>query len=132
MKKVLLTILVLIVVVGALAAVGVVSYRAGYINGASGSGNVPAWGQFQRMNPNQMPMHRFDNNFGPWDQPNHIRMMRGGFGFGFFPIFHFVWNLAVLGLIVWFFYWLFTKSGWRITRDAGAGQVQNSKTDEGN
>jgi hypothetical protein len=125
MKKVLLTILIVIVTLGVLAGVGVAGFRIGYVKGAADSEKTPVMMRFNRIGPDQMPMHRFDNDFGPFDQPNHFLMMRGGFGFGFFPIFRFVWNLAVLGLIVWFFYW-------RITLDAGTGQVQNSKTDEGN
>ena len=57
-------------------------------------------------------------------------MMRGG-GFGFFPFFHFVWNIAVLGLIIWFVYWLFTKSGWRITRETGSDQKPPTDKTEG-
>jgi hypothetical protein len=37
-------------------------------------------------------------------------------GFGFFFLLRWLMPLAVLGLIVLFIYWLFTRSGWRLTR----------------
>jgi len=117
MKKVLLTLLAVIVIVGALAGAGFAGYRMGYANGATGSGNAPAFG-FYHMNPNRMPMHRFDNDLGPRMMPYGYSMMGRG-GFGFFSPLHFIWNLAVLGLVIWFVYWLFTKSGWRIVKQNG-------------
>ena len=45
MKKILLTLLAVIVVVGALAGAGFVGYRIGYTNGATASGNVPFFGR---------------------------------------------------------------------------------------
>jgi len=44
-------------------------------------------------------------------------MGRGIFGFTMFSPLRILWNIAVLALIIWFIYWLFTKSGWRITRE---------------
>jgi F0F1-type ATP synthase membrane subunit b/b' len=58
-------------------------------------------------------------------------MSRGGFGINFFSPFRFLWNIAVLALIIWFVYWLFTKSGWRITRQAGKDQEVSSAKTEG-
>ena len=45
--------------------------------------------------------------------------MRGvpGMGFGFFSPLMFLGRIAILALIVWFIYWLFTRSGWRLTRE---------------
>jgi hypothetical protein len=37
-------------------------------------------------------------------------------GFGIFSLFGLLMRLAVFGLIIWFAYWLFTRSGWRLTR----------------
>jgi hypothetical protein len=37
-------------------------------------------------------------------------------GFGFFRPLLFLVQIAVIGFIVWFFYWLITRSGWRLTR----------------
>jgi hypothetical protein len=131
MKKVLLTLLIVIVALGALAAAGIAGFRIGYMNGATPSGNAPSFDRPYQMNPNQMPMHRFDNNFGPGSQPYGSAMMRRGGGFGLFSFFHFVWNIAMLGLIIWFVYWLFTKSGWRITRETGPNQNPPSTKTEG-
>jgi hypothetical protein len=132
MKKVLLTLLVVIVILGALGAAGFAGYRIGYVQGAARSDNAQFSVPFGRMNPNQMPMHRFEDDFGGRNQPYHSPMMMGrGGGFGFFPIFHFLWNIAVLGLVIWFVYWLFTKSGWRITRQTSGDQNISSTKTEG-
>lgn len=131
MKKVLLTLLAVIVILGALGGAGFAGYRIGYIQGASNSDNFPAFGMFERMNPNLMPMHRFDDNFGPRFDSYHRPMMmgRGGFGIGFFSPFRLLWNIAILALVIWFVYWVFTRSGWQITRSTP--QSSEPKT-EGN
>jgi len=132
MKKVLLTLLAVIVIVGALAGVGFAGYRIGYNQGATSSGNTQFSGLFGHMNPNLMPMYGFDRDFGPGINSYHSPMMsRGGFGINFFSPFRFLWNIAVLALIIWFVYWLFTKSGWRITRQAGKDQEVSSAKTEG-
>jgi hypothetical protein len=41
-------------------------------------------------------------------------------GFGFFSPILFLGRIAVLGLVLWFIYWLFTRSGWHLTRTAQA------------
>jgi len=126
MKKVLLTLLAVIVIVGALAGAGFVGYRIGYNQGASG--NVA----FAHMNPSFMPMQRFDRDFGPGFNTYRMPMMgRGGFGITFLSPFRILWNIAILALIIWFVYWLFTKSGWQITRNTNSGQDVAPKN-EGN
>jgi len=62
-------------------------------------------------------MQRFGNDFGPRNHEFRAPMMGRG-GFGSFSPFHFIWNIVVLGLVIWFAYWLFTKSGWQISRKA--------------
>lgn len=117
MKKVLLTLLAVIVVLGALAGAGFAGYRIGYNQGAISDGNAPLFMHPDRMNPNTMPSFRRD--FGPGlDTYRHPMMGRGDFGFNIFYPLRFLWNIAILALVVWFVYWLFTKSGWRITRQA--------------
>lgn len=136
MKKVLLTLLAVIVIAGA----GFIGYRIGYNNGATGSGDVPAFGRFNHMDSNQMPMYRFDNGFdrGPGRDFgfNQRSMMRpGGFnaiGFGRYSPFSLLWNIAILGLIIWFAYWLFTKSGWQITRKTEAVSTSDPGEQTGN
>ena len=133
MKKVFLTLLVVVVVVAALAGAGYWGYRIGYTDGATGSDNGPFFGRSYHMDPNQMPFHRFegrgfDRGFGFNQQP----MMRpGGYhsfgmGYGFFSPLRILWNIAILGLIIWFFYWLFTKSGWQITRAADSSKKEGN------
>lgn len=126
MKKVLLTLLAMIVIIGALAGAGYWGYRIGYANGATGSDNEQFFGRSFHMNPNQMPFHRndegfnrgFDRGFGfnqnPMMRPGRYQSI--GMGYSYFSPLHVVWNIAVLALIAWFIYWLFTKSGWQITR----------------
>lgn len=119
MKKVLLTLLAVVVIVGALAGVGFAGYRMGYAQGAVASGDTAFVSPFWHMNPSLMPMHRFDRDFGFGFNSRSPMMGRGGFGFGFLWPFRILWNVAVLALVVWFVYWAFTRSGWRITRQSG-------------
>lgn len=73
------------------------------------------------MNPNYMPGFRRD--FGFWKQLYHMPMMGyDTFGFSIFTLFRFLWNIAIFAVIVWFVYWLFTQSGWRISRQPGNEQ----------
>jgi len=122
MKKVLLTTLAVIVLLGALAGAGFTGYRIGYSAGSGAPGNAPFFNQPYHMDPDQMPMHRFGNDSGRGFMPFHSPTMGSRGGFGFFSPFHFLWNVAILGLIIWFVYWLFTKSGWKITRGTGKDQ----------
>ena len=116
MKKVLLTLLAVIVILGALAGAGYAGYRIGYNQGAGISGNVQFFGRAERMNPHLMP--GLDRDFGFHMPPYRSPIMgRGIFGFTMFSPLRILWNIAVLALIIWFVYWLFTKSGWRITRE---------------
>ena len=118
MKKVLLTLLVTILVLGLFAAAGYTGYRFGYAQGvqATANGDVlrPGLRPFDDFGPRGMPMHNFgfgrgfNRGFGPGGFP----MM----GFGFFSPLMLLGRIAVLALIVWFVYWLFTRSGWRLTR----------------
>jgi len=124
MKKVLLTLLAVIVIVGALVGVGYMGYRMGYNNGTTSSGDGPAFGRFSHMDPSQMPMQNFGQSFdrspGRGFGFNQHSMMRpGGFntmGHGRYSPFLSLFHIATLGLAIWFAYWLFTKSGWQITR----------------
>ena len=118
MKKALLTLLAVIVIVGALAGIGYTGYRIGYNHGATSSGITPFFGRSDRMNPNFMPTHKFDRDFGFRNQPYHSSPMmgRGNSGFNMFSPFRFLWNAAILALVIGVVYWLVTKSGWRISR----------------
>ncbi|MFZ5884650.1 MAG: hypothetical protein ACOYYI_12805 [Chloroflexota bacterium] len=129
MKKFLLTLLAVIVILGAAAGIGFAGYRIGYVQGAAADGNAPFLMRPERINPNTMPNFRRD--FGIWRQPYHPPMMgRGIFGISLFTPFRFLWNIAVFALIVWFVYWLFTQSGWRLTRQTNdKAETPAAKTD---
>lgn len=124
MKKVLLTLLAVIVIAGALGGAGFAGYRIGYQQGAlasTGNGsNTPFMHDF-RVGPQDIPMHNFgrgmDGNFERGSGPGGLRM-RGGMIFGFFPPLAFLGRILFWGLLAWFVYWLFTKSGWQLTRKA--------------
>ena len=112
MKKVLLSLLAALILLGLFAAVGYAGYRFGYAQGAqiTANGQAPDLRPFDGWGPPRTPMHDFGfgRGFG----------MRGfpGMGFGFFSPLLFLLRLAVLGLVLWFVYWLFTRSGWRLNR----------------
>ena len=132
MKKVLLTLLTVVVVLGLFAAAGYAGYRFGYMRGAQitakagtpGTAPNPQLRPFGNLDRRGMPFRNFGNDFG-----RGLRRgfgMRGfpmlGMGFGFFGLFGFLIRIAVFGLIIWFIYWLFTRSGWRLTRTAPVTQ----------
>ena len=132
MKKVLLTLLAVIVILGALAGAGFVGYRIGFNQGATSTGNVQFFGRSERNNPHLMPMPNFGREFEFRAQPFRSPMMgRSIIGFTMFSPFRILWNVAVLALIVWFVYWLFTKSGWRITRETNKDQNVAPSNTEG-
>ena len=118
MKRVLLTLLAIVVVLGLFAAVGLTGYRFGYARGAGvaagGDEQQRQVGPFDGFGPNRMPRHDFGFNRGFHREFG----MRGvpGMGFGFFSPLMLLGRIAILALIVWFIYWLFTHSGWRLTR----------------
>jgi hypothetical protein len=116
MKKVLLTILTVIVVAGVLAGAGFVGYRIGTQQSAritTSTNNTPF------VHPN-VPMHNFgkdlDRGFGHGFGPGGFGMRGGMMGFGFFGPLMFLGRILFWGVILWFIYWLFTKSGWQLTR----------------
>src|SRR5215204_6349836 len=124
MKKVILTLLGIILVLGVLAGAGFVGYRFGYMQGATSdieSAALPAL-RDRGFDLQGMPMHNFGNNFERRfnNMPGHQdfgfmdRGMHGG-GFGLFSPFHFIVQIAVLGLIIWLVYKLFTGNGWKLS-----------------
>jgi uncharacterized membrane protein len=115
MRKVLLGLLVVIVALGLFATAGYAGYRFGYVQGvrATAKNTAPLQPQlrpFDDFGRRGLPMRRFGFERG---------VARGGFpmiGFGLFAVLGTLARLVVLALIVWFIYWLFTRSGWRLTR----------------
>ena len=118
MKRILLTWLGIVLVVGVLAGVGFSGYRFGYAQGATAASGDDAL-TFLRGNGfefHRMPMHNFERGMGPNFQRGFGRVdmlvHRGG-GFGFFSPLHFLFQIAVLGFIIWLAYKFFT--GWRLS-----------------
>jgi len=120
MKKFLLTLLAIVLIAGVLAGVGFTGYRLGYMRGA---GERPA--QNSQLPPrddhhfglDERPFHEFGRGIGPSFHhdfgPRGFGMGMRGRGFGFFAPFHFLIQIAILGLIIWLAYKLLT--GWRLT-----------------
>ena len=75
MKKILLTLLGIVVVVGILAGAGFAGYRYGYVQGAAGNGLPFVRGN--GFNWERMPMH---DNFGWNMRPGGFQRGMGGFG----------------------------------------------------
>lgn len=121
MKRVLLTLLGAILVIGALAAAGFAGYRIGFSQGAQISVNAdsPLPDRPDHFGPQGIRPHDFDKDFDRGFNRGFphggFRMMRRG-GFGFFSPFMFLGQIAFWGLIILLIYLLFTRSGWTITR----------------
>ena len=132
MKKVLLTLLTVVLVLGLFAAAGYAGYRFGFMRGAQttakGNPSEPQLRPFDKFDRPRMPMHNFGDDFG--------RGIRRGFGmhgfpmlgFGFFSPLMFLGRIAVFALIIWFIYWLFTRSGWRLTRQTVESSPSKTET----
>jgi hypothetical protein len=131
MKKVFLSLLVIILALGLLGAVGYAGYRFGFRQGmvaasvrsnnanggTNGNGKVQPWGPGFGMMRRGMPMNNFGYQRG-FDRDGFPMMGRGGFGFRMFPLMGLLMWLLVLGLIGAGIYWLIARSGWRLTRTA--------------
>ena len=124
MKKVLLTLLGIILVAGVLAGAGFAGYRIGYNQGALAStdGTVQLAPLGKGFGMHGMPMRNFNQGFDErrFNQrigPGDFGMMGrgGGMRFDFFSPFHFIIRLAVFGLIIWLAYKLFTGNGWKLS-----------------
>lgn len=129
MRKVLLSLFVAVFVLGLFAATGYAVYRLGYARGAQevqGTTNDdtprvrPELRPFDDFGPRGMRDFGFERSFGPGGFP---RM-----GFGFFPLLIWLARITVLALIVLFIVWLFTRSGWRLTRRTVSTTSSNTET----
>ena len=119
MKRILLTLLGIILVIGVLAGAGFVGYRIGLNQGVqkSANGGIPLPARPNRLGPLGIPNfdREFDRGFNREFPRGGFRMMHRG-GFGFFGPLMFLGHIAFWGLIILLVYLLFTRSGWRITR----------------
>jgi hypothetical protein len=128
MRKAVLTLLAVILALGLFAAVGYTGYRVGYTQGsqvaANGDTAQPGLRPFDDFGRRGIPNlgDRFERGFQRGFGPAGFGMR----GIGFFAPLRFLLQLAVLALIVWFAYWLLTRSGWRLTRTVQATEVPPS------
>ena len=120
MKRVFLILLSIVVVIGVLAGAGFAGYQIGLRQGARASASDEIRPFLDRPNfgLERGPFafdrgfeHRFERSF----PHGGFQMMRRG-GFGFFGPFMFLGHILFWGLILLLVYWLFTRSGWRLTR----------------
>ena len=118
MKKILLTLLGIVLVIGVLAGAGFAGYHIGFRQGARTASNSDALQppfvrgpNFDREERPALPLDRgFERRFD-----RGFRIMHRG-GFGFFSPFMFLGHITLWGLILLLVYLLFTRSGWRLTR----------------
>ena len=126
MKRLLLTLLASVVILGLFASVGYTGYRLGLAQGTQSfaNGQGPEIRPFDRFGPREMPGHGFGfergfpRGFGMQDFP-----MRG---FGIFSLLRFLGFITVLALLVGIVYWLLTQSGWRLVHTVQT--VQTTQT----
>lgn len=116
MKRILLTVLVIMIGIASFAAIGYSGYRLGYAQGAQAATSADA--------PQLRPFDRFGRDEIPGRPFGFDRGLRRGFdGFAgrgsvFFAPFLWLIALAILGIVGWFAYWLVARSGWRLTRES--------------
>jgi hypothetical protein len=103
------------------AVTGYTGYRLGFARGAQASVNgdeIPRPGlrPFDEFGPRGMPGRdfQFDREFQRGFGMHEFPKMR----FGFFSPFMFLGQILLLALLAGLVYWLFTRSGWRLTRTA--------------
>ena len=134
MKRVIRTILGALLVIGLFAGAGFVGYRVGYRQGIQASANgAPPPNRFEHFGRDDLPgrnFFRFERDFERGLAPGGFLRMRGERGFGFFmPIFSLV-RVAVLGLIIWLVYKLFTGAGWKLSLTRQSAQSAATTGDE--
>ena len=118
MKRILLILLSIVSVIGVLAGTGFAGYQIGFRQGARTTNSVgsPFVGRPDFTERSPFPLERgFERGFDRGFPHGGFRMMDRG-GFGFFGPFMFLGHLLFWGLIILLIYWLFTRSGWRLTR----------------
>jgi hypothetical protein len=114
--------LVLILIAGA----GFSAYRMGYAHGAIAGQD----GDFTQLMP-RYHMRGFDGDFNYGMRGFHTPMFSGRGGFlPFFGIFGGLFQLAVLGLIVWALFLLVRNSGWRLVKTTAPATVTPPSADD--
>ena len=121
MKKVILSIIGAVLIIGLFAGAGFAGYRIGYTRGVQASANRDAllFDRFERFGPERMPMQNFGREFDRGSDrgfPHRgFQMMQRGRGFGMFSPLMFLAHLAIWALVIGFVYLLFTRSGLRLS-----------------
>ncbi|HET9906970.1 MAG TPA: hypothetical protein VFQ23_10020 [Anaerolineales bacterium] len=120
MKRVFLILLSIVVVIGVLAGAGFAGYQIGLRHGARASSRDEIGPLLARPNfgleRGPFAFERgFERDFDHGFPHGGFQRMRRG-GFGFFGPFMFLGHILFWGLILLLAYWLFTRSGWRLTR----------------
>jgi hypothetical protein len=116
MKRVLLSLLAVVLFLAVLGAAGFVGYQYGYRQGVTSARGdnallPPGHPDIGPRGQRNFGFDRgFDRGFGGFG------MMQRGFGLGFFSPLFFLLRLAFWGLVIWVLYMLVTRSGWRLTR----------------
>ena len=124
MKKVLLSLLAAVLILGALGAAGLTGYRYGFDQGrlsvSNGNDEFPA-PKFG-FGPQRMPRHNFGfhHEFGA----GGFGTMQRGMRFGFFSPLIFLTRIAFWMLVIWAVYTLMARSGWRLTKTAQTTETQ--------
>ena len=128
MKKVLLTLLAVVLTLGALGAAGMTGYRFGYAQGlsAGSDGEIQLTPRGFGMGPQRMPGHNFGFQRGEFGRGGFP--MGRGMGFGFFAPLWFLLQLAFWGLVIYAIYNLIAQSGWRLTRTTTTSTVPPATT----
>lgn len=113
MRRIILTLLATIVVLGLFAASGYAGYRAGYAQGlrSTTSGDEQQLRPFEDFERRGTPDFGFERGFPREFGAGRFPMR----GFGLFWPLMFFGQIVLLALIVGFIFWLITRSGWRLT-----------------
>lgn len=123
MKRILLTLLAAVLVIGVLVGAGYAGYQFGFRQGAhiasNGDALQPPFVRGPNFDPEERPAfpldRGFERRFNRGFQHGGFRIINRG-GFGFFSASMFLGHIALWGLILLLVYLLFTRSGWRLTR----------------
>lgn len=132
MKKWLIRILLVVVAIGALAGAGFAGYRIGLSQGVQLSGNFDDAPRFvERFHKDGIPglplgVYRNDRSFSREFGPGGFH----GRGFGFISPLFVLLKVAVLGLIAWGVYKLFTGNGWQLSFTRQPAETTSAATEE--
>src|SRR5688572_28683520 len=121
MKKVILSIIGVVLIIGLFAGAGFAGYRIGYTRGvqASTNGDAPLFSRFERFGPQKMPMPSFGKDFDrgfDHDFPRgRFPIMQRGHGSGILYPLMLLSHLALWVLVIGLICVLFTRSGLRLS-----------------